>query len=435
MTAKKWRACGLLTCLACGGPGCTVFPHSISLIFHTHYELKGSVSDLVALFFEKGALGAIASVWPAVTARGAMIVAAFGLFEAFLQLYLPGRIYKGPITPNGNVPTYVGNGLQAFTVTHVVLFALHFSGVFNLATVYDELGSILTTLNYFALLFCLALFIKGHVAPSSTDSGSSGNYMFDYYWGMELYPRLGKHFDLKFWTNCRVGMMGWSVLLNVYAIAQLERSGHIGNAMLISVILQQVYIAKFFWWESGYMSSIDIMHDRAGFYICWGCLVWVPCFYTSPTMYLVPHADDLPLAYAVPLFIFGLTMIFVNYWADAQRADVRATGGETTVFGKKPKLIRAKYTTAQGEEKTSLLLVSGFWAISRHFHYVPELLAALSWTVPQPNHLLPYAYFLFLVVLLFDRAVRDEGRCRAKYGKYYDQYVEQVPYKVIPYIF
>ena len=29
--------------------------------------------------------------------------------------------------------------------------------------------------------------------------------------GTELYPRLGKHFDLKTFTNCRMGMMSWAV--------------------------------------------------------------------------------------------------------------------------------------------------------------------------------------------------------------------------------
>lgn len=33
----------------------------------------------------------------------------------------------------------------------------------------------------------------------------------------------------------------------------------------------------------------------AGFYICWGCLVWVPSIYTSPGMYLVKHPVDLGL--------------------------------------------------------------------------------------------------------------------------------------------
>lgn len=34
-----------------------------------------------------------------------------------------------------------------------------------------------------------------------------------------------------------------------------------------------MYITKFFHWEMGYMNSMDIQHDRAGFYLCWGCLV------------------------------------------------------------------------------------------------------------------------------------------------------------------
>ncbi len=37
---------------------------------------------------------------------------------------------------------------------------------------------------------------------------------------MELYPRLGRGFDLKTWTNCRMGMMGWAVLVLCYAAAQ-----------------------------------------------------------------------------------------------------------------------------------------------------------------------------------------------------------------------
>lgn len=41
----------------------------------------------------------------------------------------------------------------------------------------------------------------------------------------------------------------------------------------VSVVLQLTYITKFFHWEMGYMNSMDIQHDRAGFYLCWGCLV------------------------------------------------------------------------------------------------------------------------------------------------------------------
>jgi 7-dehydrocholesterol reductase len=70
--------------------------------------------------------------------------------------------------------------------------------------------------------------------------------MYDYYWGMELYPRIGKHFDLKTWTNCRMGMMGWAVLVLCYAAKQVELYGRLQDSMLVSVLLMEIYIAKFF---------------------------------------------------------------------------------------------------------------------------------------------------------------------------------------------
>ncbi len=40
----------------------------------------------------------------------------------------------------------------------------------------------------------------------------------------------------------------------------------------------------------------------------------------------------------------------------------------------------------------------------------------------------------FQTILLFDRAYRDDARCAAKYGKYWDAYKKHVPYKFIPYV-
>jgi hypothetical protein len=45
-------------------------------------------------------------------------------------------------------------------------------------------------------------------------------------------------------------------------------------------------------------------------------------------------------------------------------------------------MIKAKYMTKDDEERSSLLLASGWWGISRHFHYIPEILSAFFWTVP-----------------------------------------------------
>lgn len=72
-------------------------------------------------------------------------------------------------------------------------------------------------------------------------------------------------------------------------------------------------------WETGYWKSMDIMHDRAGYYICWGCLVWVPSVYTSPAMFLVKHPMQLGLPLAGAVLAGGLLCIYINYDSDRQR--------------------------------------------------------------------------------------------------------------------
>ena len=73
-------------------------------------------------------------------------------------------------------------------------------------------------------------------------------------------------------------------------------------------------------WETGYWRSMDIMHDRAGYYICWGCLVWVPAVYTSPAMYLTMHGvNNLSAPAALAIACAGTAAIYINYDSDRQR--------------------------------------------------------------------------------------------------------------------
>ena len=69
-------------------------------------------------------------------------------------------------------------------------------------------------------------------------------------------------------------------------------------------------------WETGYWASMDIMHDRAGYYICWGCLVWVPSVYTSPAMALVGTPVHLGTPLALAIFTAGAAAIWINYDSD-----------------------------------------------------------------------------------------------------------------------
>jgi 7-dehydrocholesterol reductase len=409
-----------------------VCPPAAILVWYTHTQLGGSLSALFRTLVGDGAIRKIFGPVFFGSPTAWSIIGIFAASQLVLMRILPGPAFHGPITPKGNVPVYKANGPLAFATTLLLFcgasFGLH---LFPAHIVYDHFGEIVGALNVFSLVFCLFLYMKGRFFPSTSDAGVTGNPIFDYYWGTELYPTVAG-WNLKMFTNCRFGMMGWPLIIISFAAKQAATHG-LSDSMLVAVGLQLVYIAKFFWWETGYLRSLDIMHDRAGFYICWGCLVWVPSIYTSGTLYLVDHPNHLGWPLAALIFAAGVLSIFTNYWADLQRQRVRATDGKCTVWGKPPVLIKARYRTEKGEAKENLLLASGFWGLARHFHYVPEVLGAFFWTLPALfSNLLPWFYVIFLSVLLTDRAFRDDNRCAAKYGADWDTYRQKVPYKIIP---
>ncbi|DAZ96312.1 TPA: hypothetical protein N0F65_008436 [Lagenidium giganteum] len=399
------------------------------LIVHLFVVHGGSIQSFLA------AKESLRAIWPTPFDPTAWkLIGAFMGTQLVLMRVVPGKTSYGPITPGGNTPVYKANGFQCFMLS-IVLFltgAYQFQ-LYNGGIVYDHLPHIISALNVFSFAFCFFLYIKGaFLWQSSSDAGVSGNPVFDFYWGTELYPRvLG--WDVKLFTNCRAGMMFWAIGIISYACKQAEIYGSFSDSMLVSVGIQLVYVAKFFWWESGYMRSIDIMHDRAGYYLCWGCLVWVPSVYTSQAMYLVKNPVTLGPVVAPTMFAAGILMVWINYAADRQRMQFRESNGKCKIWGKEPQYIVAKYVTEKGEKKSSLLLACGWWGIARHFHYVPEILAAFFWTLPALfSTILPYFYVIYLVVLLTDRAFRDDARCSHKYAQDWKKYCERVPSLIIP---
>lgn len=410
-------------------------PIFVFLFCFTNVKLGGSLMELAGLVSDAGFFATLSMAWKPYFFGSKTAWIMLGGFVAAQMLFLrflPGKIAFGPVSPAGNVPSYKANGPLAFFLTiFLFLFSSFYLGLFSPTIIYDHFFELLGALNLFSLAFCLLLLVKGYYMPSSKDAGGTGNLIFDYYWGTELYPKLFGS-DIKQLVNCRLGMMFWPIFIVSFAAKEAALHG-LSDSMAVSVALQLIYIAKFFFWETGYLRSLDVMHDRSGFYICWGLLVWVPGIYTSQALYLVNHPVHLGWALSCIIFFFGVAAILINYLADRQRQVVRATNGECLVWGQKPKLIKGQYETELGERKENYLLASGWWGISRHFHYVPELIASFAWSVPALfTHFLPYFYVVYLFILLVERAFRDDRRCREKYGKSWDAYCEKVPYKIIP---
>ena len=411
-------------------------PPFAMLLWHTNVNLDGSFTRLYLEIQEKGFLNEIMLVWGSRffgTLMAWKIIGIFAALQLLLMKIIPGKKFTGTVTPMGNLPEYKENGIPAYIISFALFIGCSVGlGWFSPAIVYNNFGDILGALNFTALVFCAFLVFKGKYFPSSSDNSSTGNFIFDYYWGTELYPRI-LGWDVKQFTNCRFGMIGWAIAVTSFAFAQREIYGHADWSIIISAALIVIYLFKFFVWEPGYMRSMDIIVDRAGFYICWGCLVWVPAIYTSPVMFMVKHPVNLPMWGAEVIFVLGLGAILMNYWADRQRQVVRLTNGDTTIWGKAPVLINAQYETETGEVKNNLLLASGFWGISSHFHYVPEILAAFFWSCATGfDYLMPFFYVIFLTILLIHRSMRDEEKCSKKYGIYWLEYRKLVPYKIVP---
>eukprot|EP00834_Sanchytrium_tribonematis_P003562 NODE_141_length_15967_cov_0.946118.p4 type:complete len:415 gc:universal NODE_141_length_15967_cov_0.946118:14375-13131(-) len=339
--------------------------------------------------------------------------------------YIPfGKYYYGPETSTGFTPRYRDNGFIYYVLTMSMMAGMEIQGQFDVKLLAENFVVYTIFSNFIGILVVILLYIKGIFYPSHGEYFRS-NFLFDLYWGIELYPRI-RNFDIKLFTNCRYGMMLWNIIIYCFFKA------HYSTNALVCFALQSIYIAKFFWWESGYMKSIDIIVDHAGFMICYGCVCLIPTFYTLSSYYWM-HQSKVDSGFSISFVfgIFGLLMIGLNYWVDYQRQLARQTDGNCFLFGKQARILTVEYETDQGLQE-SKLLYTGFWGWSRHFNYVPEILASLAWCTTGTFNEVTLLYPIYLTVLLIHRSIRDDQKCSKKYGDGWNKYCEIVKYKIIP---
>jgi len=360
----------------------------------------------------------------------------------FLSLKVPNtKVFKGPPTPKaGYVPEYAANGTQFYLVSLAVFLGLAFLFPDLCVDIYHDMASIAAVLNATALLLCWYLLVKGRTAPDAPqDNAEAGQFPLPYlfYRGIELHPRI-LDVDVKQWTNCRVGMMGWSLLVVNFCLAGIRLHGlsAASSGQIVNAVLINIYLFKFFFWETGYFNTLDITLDRAGYYLCWGCMCWVQVFYTFSAYFMVNNQPKTSVAESMAILVFGCLAVLFNYITDRQKELFRTTGGKCHIWGRPAKFLEVKYTSHDGVVKKSRLMLSGFWGVARHLNYVFEILLAASWSLPAAHHgVAPFFYVIFLVILLVHRTFRDEEKCAAKYGDGWTKYCQAVPYRFIPYLF
>ncbi|KAE8364706.1 ergosterol biosynthesis ERG4/ERG24 family-domain-containing protein [Aspergillus caelatus] len=381
---------------------------------------------------------------PEISHGHVMAYASWIMFQALLYSLLPGKTVYGPPTPGGNTLPYRMNGLLSWGITvGAVFLAACIGGAEIVASLAQNWAAVLAAANVYGLAVPALAVAKGYIWPTfESDRRFSGSIFHDFMVGVELNPRLGRHWDLKMFQVGRLGMNSWVVIDLSFMAQQYLRYGTISNSMLIVIILHAIYVVDFFINEDWQvlllhaLSALNIAHDHFGFTLAWGTAVWLPMIYTVQAQYLALHPVDLSSLTFSAILIIGVLSYVLFRLANHQKHHFRQTKSNCQIAGSKPRIVRAQYTTAKGKVHETFLLCSGCWGIVRHPNYVGDIVFSFCTCVCCGwSHVLPYMYFIYMTVLLVHRCHRDEKRCSAKYGSQWEEYKRMVRWRMIPGLF
>ena len=363
-------------------------------------------------------LGEVVRAVPAPTPRAFALYGAWLVLQIVLQLWAPGRLQTGVPLADGTRLTYRLNGWVSLWFSLAAAVVAVLAGAIPAGVVFGEFGALLTTANVVAFALALGLYAQGRRAGRTT-----GDPIRDYFIGTTLNPRVGV-FDLKYFCESRPGLILWMLFDLSLATAQYERHGTVTTAMLLVTAFQFLYVADYFWNEEAILTTWDIKHEKFGWMLAWGDLVWVPFTYTIQAYYLVDHTHALSPAATVGIVALNLAGYAVFRASNIQKHRFRRDPTRP-VWGRPAEYIR----TASG----SLLLTSGWWGIARHLNYLGDLAMALAWCLPTGfTHPLPYFYFAYMIALLVHRERRDHDVCHVKYGVDWEAYCRKVRWRIVP---
>ncbi|XP_028253451.1 delta(14)-sterol reductase LBR isoform X2 [Parambassis ranga] len=350
------------------------------------------------------------------------------LFQALLHVLPVGKLSEGMPLRSGERLKYRTNGLFAIVASAAAVAAAVYQGV-DLTYIHSRFLQLATATLLISVLLSIYLYTRSRYAPSDQLAlgGNSGNLVYDFFKGRELNPRI-KSFDLKFFCEMRPGLIGWCLINFAMALAEMKNQGldAPSYAMILVNLFQLLYVVDGLWNEEAILTTMDLMHDGFGFMLAFGDLVWVPFTYTLQAYYLVGHPNPLSLPAVAAIVILKLAGFYIFRKSNSEKNAFRRNPSD-------PKLSHLKtIPTATGKS----LLVSGWWGVVRHPNYLGDLIMALAWSLPCGfNHLLPWYYMIYFIILLVHRDSRDMSDCRRKYGSAWDKYCRTVPYRIIPRVY
>ena len=339
-----------------------------------------------------------------------------------LHVALPARWIEGYVRDDRDRPLrYRLNGLVVLVAAvgiAVVLVAVH-------AAPADELWrhrwAELAGACVVGLLFTAALVLP---APPT-----GRPLLADLYLGRRENPRWrGGTVDAKMWLYLAGAVL---LELNVLSFAAHQElaTGRLSAAVALSAGLLTYFVVDYLTFEHVHLYTYDLLAERVGFKLSWGCLAFYPYFYCVG---LWARADE-PDPHAPAWLLVLAGVVFAAGWTLARGANM-----QKFIFKRDPTArafgLLEPYAIGDGERT---LLCGGFWGAARHINYLGEILMAVGITLAlgAPGDPVPWLYPLYYIALLVPRQIDDDRRCAAKYGALWDEYRARVRWRIIPGIY
>jgi len=251
----------------------------------------------------------------------------------------------------------------------------------------------------------------------------------NFFFGFEFNPRFGE-FDVKMYLYLIGAVM---LALNIYSAAALQKKqdGVLSRAMATYASMFSWFICEYLFFEEIHLYTYDLFAEKIGFKLFWGCMCFYANFYAVGVWNIVAHQPGRDISRFESGAIIAL---FYAGWIFTRGANMqkfyfkREPTSKTFLWG----LIEQK--TIPGTR----ILYSGFWGLSRHINYLGEIAQSLALGLPGylvSGSLIPFLYPLYYVVLFVPRQIDDDALCAAKYGSAWDEYVQKVPYRIIPFVY
>lgn len=379
-------------------------------------------------------------------------------FALILYRLVPGRNVLGPTAISGKRYLYKVNALYSIGIRMVLYHSLFVGpemGFLREEVIYSSIG--------ISYLISWVIYYQGKHNPRIDfhENSPRDSCVDNFYLGIELTPRLSSEstLDLKLFMVGHIGMFMWAFVNHINLMHAVYHGTQAQKVITgVVYVLQLVYIVDWGVYEDWYLDTIDMKHDRMGYYLCFGSITWMPIIYTSYTFYTSRYLPwkDIPSWIIAPIVGYLVTYMFFRLANNEKfffrlygKAEGKNGSGENIEEGYDKKdvdggenegrcdkgYIRVQYMTSEGI-KSNYLLTSGTWGILRHFNYTMDILMCCFMSVICGfEGFMAHMYTVYLTVVLITRNIRDEKKCFLKYGQGWEEYKKIVRYSIVPYVY